>query len=75
MKTLVAACVTVALLGACEKRPANDTGAASRESADTMVTKREMRDTAIITHDTTVKSDTIHKRGTRPEKTDTIKKP
>ena len=74
MKTLVAACATIAMLAACQQRPANDTGAA-RESADTTVVKREMRDTAIIKHDTTVSSDTIHKRGTHPVKTDTIKHP
>jgi hypothetical protein len=54
-----------------DREPAN----AVRHSADTVVTKREMRDTGIIRHDTTFSSDTIHKRGTRPVKTDTLKKP
>jgi hypothetical protein len=34
-----------------------------------------MRDTAIIHHDTSITTDTIHKRGTHAVKTDRVKKP
>lgn len=75
MTRFVAAFAALAVLAACEKPADRDTGARYRESADTMVTKREMHDTTIVRHDTTVSADTVRKRGTRPVKTDTIEKP
>lgn len=70
------AAVSVVLSAVACNRPADREPAnAVRHSADTVVTKREMRDTGVIRHDTTVSSDTIHKHGTRPVKTDTLKKP
>ena len=47
-----------------------DTGTA--HSADTIVTKREMQDTAVVNYDTTVSTDTVHKKGTKPVDTDTV---
>jgi hypothetical protein len=72
MMRTAAACLALLTLVACEKRHDTDeTGA--RHSADTVVTKREMQDTAVISHDTTISTDTTHKRGTRPVDTDTVK--
>jgi hypothetical protein len=78
MKSILAAAVVATSLVACtnrEHRADRDTGAADRHSADTVVSKREMQDTAIIRHDTTITNDTVHRRGTHPVKTDTVKKP
>jgi uncharacterized lipoprotein NlpE involved in copper resistance len=77
MKSILAATVVAVSLVACTNRAhrAEDTGAAERHSADTVVSKREMQDTAIIHHDTTITSDTVHKRGAHAVKTDTVKKP
>jgi len=76
MKGILAACAAVAVLAACSK-PADrrDAETGFRESADTAVIKREMRDTAIIHHDTTISTDTVEKRGRHTVKTDTVKKP
>jgi len=54
----LAATVVAVSLVACTNRAhrAEDTGAAERHSADTVVSKREMQDTAIIHHDTTITS-------------------
>lgn len=74
MKTFLAVCVAVAAVTACQRRAGEaDTG--NRRAADTVVTKRELQDTAIIHHDTTISTDTVRKRGARAAKTDTIKKP
>jgi hypothetical protein len=75
MKLILAAAITIVSLVACTRRTDRETGAAERHSADTVVTKREMRDTGIIRHDTNIVNDTIHKRGKRAAKTDTVKKP
>jgi hypothetical protein len=73
---LVATLSTMAvLLAACDKPADRDTGAAYRQGSDTTVTKREMRDTTIVRHDTTISADTVRKHGTRPVKTDTVRKP
>jgi hypothetical protein len=57
---------------ACESKrdKAEETG--TRSSSDTLVVEREMRDTAIIRHDTTVTIDTTMKRGARPVDVDTV---
>jgi hypothetical protein len=75
MKPIVAVAIVVLSLVACTERRDREPATAERRSADTVVTKREMRDTGIIRHDTTIVNDTIHKRGTRAVKTDTVKKP
>lgn len=63
------------MLTACDRAADRETGAAYRQSSDTTVTKREMRDTMIVRHDTTISADTVRKHGTRPVKTDTVRKP
>jgi hypothetical protein len=75
MTRAAAACLALLALAACNKR--NDTNNNSPEtgtthSADTIVTKREMQDTAVVSYDTTVSTDTVHKRGTKPVDTDTV---
>ena len=77
MKSILAAAIVATSLVACTNRAhrAEDTGAAERHSADTVVSKREMQDTAIVHHDTTITTDTVHKRGTHAVKTDTVKRP
>ena len=61
-------------LAACDRGADRDTGAAYRQASDTTVTKREMRDTTIVRHDTTISADTVRKHGTRPVRTDTVRK-
>jgi hypothetical protein len=75
MKRTLAVAIVALSLVACAERRDRDSATADRHSADTVVTKREMRDTGIIRHDTTIVNDTVHKRGTRAVKTDTVKKP
>jgi hypothetical protein len=76
MKPTLAGTLVVLSVFACNpRRTDRDTGAAERHSADTAVVKREMQDTAIIRHDTSISTDTVHKRGTHAVKTDTVKKP
>jgi hypothetical protein len=75
MTRFLAAAFFVLSAVACNKPADREPADAVRHSADTVVTQREMRDTGIIRHDTTIVSDTIHKRGTRSVKTDTLKKP
>jgi hypothetical protein len=75
MRPSLAVGMVVLSLVACTPRTGREPAAAERHSADTVVTKREMQDTGIIRHDTVVVNDTIYKRGTRPVKRDTIKKP
>ena len=43
-------------------------------AVDTVVTSRETQDTAIVTHDTTVKVDTTMEHGDRATNVDTVKK-
>ena len=75
MRMLVAGLTMLLALGACQKRSANSAENRPGASADTVVTQREMRDTTIVRHDTMVSTDTVHKRGTKPQKTDTVHKP
>jgi hypothetical protein len=75
MRPTLAVGIVVLSFAACTKRPDREPTTAERHSADTVVTKREMRDTGIIRHDTTIVNDTIRKRGTRAVKTDTVGKP
>jgi uncharacterized lipoprotein NlpE involved in copper resistance len=73
---LRAAALSLALLTllGCQKRARTDDETGSRTKADTVVTKREMRDTAVVTHDTTVSTDTTHMRGKKPVDVDTVHK-
>ena len=70
------AALSLALLAvlACQKRARTDDETGNRGTADTVVTKREMRDTAVISHDTTVSTDTTHMRGKKPVDVDTVHK-
>jgi uncharacterized lipoprotein NlpE involved in copper resistance len=68
--TLIAILAPLTIAG-CNRRTDE---AGTRGSADTVVTKREMQDTAVIRHDTTVSTDTVHKRGDHAVDTDTVHK-
>jgi len=59
-------------LVACESKRERASETGTRTSADTVVVEREMRDTAIIRHDTTITADTTFKRGARPVDVDTV---
>lgn len=61
MKILLAGLVVVVGLSACDSRRGEDTG--RTESVDTVVTTRSTQDTTIITSDTTIRADTVHKEG------------
>ena len=74
MRTLFAVSTLLVLAGACTRRADRTVDTGSRQSADTLVTKRTMQDTAIVRHDTTVSTDTTRKRGTRAVKADTVRK-
>jgi hypothetical protein len=75
LRAAAVSCLVVLSLSACEKRAGNSTTdeTGSRTSADTLITKREMQDTAVVTHDTTVSTDTTKKKGDRPVDVDTVK--
>jgi hypothetical protein len=75
LRAAAAACFVVLTLAACEKRAGNNTTdeTGSRTSADTLVTKREMQDTAVVTHDTTISTDTTKMKGDHPVDVDTVK--
>ena len=73
MKSVALAGLLLLTVAACEKRgDTDDAETGARHSADTVVTERQMQDTAVINYDTTVSTDTVHKRGTRPTDTDTV---
>ncbi len=74
MLRATALCLALLTVVACEKRPGTREETGNRGSADTVVTKREMQDTAVISHDTTVSTDTTHMRGQKPVDTDTVHK-
>ncbi|HEY5940629.1 MAG TPA: hypothetical protein VIT87_07410 [Gemmatimonadales bacterium] len=61
MRILLAGLVVVVGLSACDSRRGEDTG--RTESVDTIVTTRSTQDTTIITSDTTIRADTVHKEG------------
>ena len=74
MTRAAAACLALFALTACDKRHNDNTPeTGTAHSADTIVTKREMQDTAVVNYDTTVSTDTVHKKGTKPTDTDTVK--
>jgi hypothetical protein len=74
MTCAAAACLALLTLAACEKRNDNDRNpeTGSTHSADTIVTERKMQDTAVVNYDTTVSTDTVHKKGQKPVDTDTV---
>ena len=72
MRIWVLGCIAMAGVGACRDTRTDDAETGTRSSADTVVTEREMRDTTIVRHDTTITSDTIRKRGGKPVDTDTV---
>ena len=76
MTRAAAACLALFALTACDKRndanKDNTPESGTAHSADTIVTKREMQDTAVVNYDTTVSTDTVHKKGTKPTDTDTV---
>jgi hypothetical protein len=75
MKTLIASLVALTLVFACRGRRADDTSTTGfRSSADTIVTKRQVEDTAVVRHDTMIRADTVKKRGARASKVDTVRK-
>jgi len=75
MTRTTAACLVLLAITACNKRNNDNTPeTGTAHSADTVVTKREMQDTAVVSYDTTVSTDTTHKRGTKPVDTDTVHK-
>jgi len=75
MRAWMAGLVLVVGVGACEDRDrdrdASDTG--TRSAADTVVTEREVQDTTIIRHDTTVSTDTVRKAGGTVGEVDTVR--
>ena len=72
MRPVLAIGIALSLV-ACTKPANRETGAAERMSADTIVTKQQVQDTAVVRHDTNVTSDTIKKHG-HVTKKDTVKK-
>jgi len=75
MRLPVAVALGVLALAGCNKnRQYNETGQAGGAATDTMVTTKQTKDTALITHDTTVKVDTTVKHGDKPTTVDTTKK-
>jgi hypothetical protein len=68
---------TIALVLLAASLPACNSGDETRRvggAVDTVVTTRQTQDTAIVTHDTTVKVDTTMERGDRSTRVDTVKK-
>lgn len=61
MKMILAALALVVGLGACDSRRGQASG--RTESVDTTVTTRSTQDTTIVTSDTTIRADTVHKEG------------
>lgn len=74
MKILLASFAALVLVSACRQRRADDTAAGYRSAADTVVTKRQVQDTAVVRHDTVIRSDTVKKRSGRTGKPDTVRK-
>lgn len=65
--TLAFGLIIAALTGACDTNASKANDADGDDTpgvgVDTMVTERTVQDTTIVTHDTTVKVDTMVKRG------------
>jgi len=74
MRLPVAVALGVRALAGCNKNRENQTGQLGGAATDTMVTTKQTQDTALISHDTTVKVDTTIKHGDKTTKMDTTKK-
>ena len=63
MKKLAAAIALVTLLGACERKAADDTGALDRERSgvDTAIRSSTIKDTTVVKADTSIDVDTVKK--------------
>ena len=75
MTRAAAAALALLALAACNKKADhndNNPETGTAHSSDTIVTERKMQDTAVVNYDTTVSTDTLHKRGTKPVDTDTV---
>lgn len=60
MRRLMMAAVLVTAMAACAKKETQSTG------TDTTVANAHVKDTTIVTHDTTVKVDTVKKTDHKP---------
>ena len=63
---LLLSCVGVGALGACKDKDHDDVADTARVAADTTVRERTVKDTMIVTHDTTIHTDTVVKLGGVP---------
>jgi hypothetical protein len=63
MKKLAAAIALVTLLGACERKAADDTGALDhdRSGMDTTIRSSSIKDTTVVKADTSIDVDTVKK--------------
>lgn len=72
---LLAGAALLASLAACQNRAGTETGQRRGGSADTVVTRRQVEDTAVITRDTEVNVDTTRREGDPAEvRPDTVKR-
>ena len=75
MKVLNLAVLSLLALAACENNADDrETGRRAGEGADTMITTEQTLDTTIVTQDTTVDVDTVHKEGDETVRRDTIQR-
>ena len=63
MKKLAAALALVTLLGACQRKAADDTGALDHERSgvDTSIKSSSIKDTTVVKADTSIDVDTLKK--------------
>ena len=60
---IIALALAVAVVGCKQRGEVRGSGDTTIRSADTNVSNREVKDTAIVRSDTTVRTDTLHKMG------------
>ena len=70
MRLLLSLALLAVTLAGC--KPRDETGRTG--ATDTVVTSTQTQDTAMVTHDTTVKVDTNVKKGDKATRVDTLKK-
>ena len=63
MRTAIIALALAAAMVGCKQRGEGGAGDTTIRSADTDVSNRSVKDTAIVRSDTTVRTDTVHKMG------------
>ena len=73
MRAWMAGLVLLVGVGACKDRDRDAADTGTRSAADTIVTEREVQDTTIIRHDTTVTTDTVRKAGGTVGDVDTVR--